>query len=150
MLRRINRRVVWGSRGFTDGKTNFSVRDINYSLRNFEKNNGFRIKPTFTLYSDTSEDSDTSKDTTEGSDTSEESDKTSDTHQDYAAADRVDEDKKKEKCAICGKFFHCKVLLSSHRNRVHSKTKFSCGKCGKLYTRSDSLSRHLTSHHGNR
>jgi hypothetical protein len=176
LVRRINRRVVWGPRGFTDGKTNFSVRDINYSLKDFEKNNGFRIKPTFAIYS--SDDSDNCSDTSEGSDTSEDSSKAShhvtreeskegkftrkkketdtsegtDTSEDSSKAShhvtREDEEgKKKEKCVVCGKVFRSKVHLSNHRNRVHSQTKIHCPKCPKSYSRTDSLSRHLASHH---
>jgi endogenous inhibitor of DNA gyrase (YacG/DUF329 family) len=152
-LRRINRRVVWGPRGFTDGETNFSVRDINYSLKDFEKNNGFRIKPAFTIYSSNS---DTSSDTSEGSDTSSDTTKGSDTSSDTAkgyegTADSVTTEEhnfaKKEKCPICGKKYSD---LTRHRNRVHSQVKFRCPTCQKSYSRMDSLSRHRESHQGNK
>jgi hypothetical protein len=136
-LRRINRRVVWGPRGFTDGETNFSVRDLNYSLKDFEKNNGFRIKPAFTIYSSNS---DTGSDTSEGSeDTSKAS------HP--VTREESKEDKKKEKCTVCGKKYSD---LTRHRNRVHSQVKFRCLKCPKSYSRMDSLSRHGESHQGNK
>jgi uncharacterized C2H2 Zn-finger protein len=156
-LRRINRRVVWGPRGFTDGETNFSVRDINYSLKDFEKNNGFRIKPAFTLYST---DSDNCSDTSEGSDTSEDTSKAS--HPDYVTGEGSDtsedtsdpvtreeskEGKKKEKCAVCGKNFLNPRGLARHKNRVHSQTKFHCPKCPKSFSRTDSLSRHQFLYH---
>jgi endogenous inhibitor of DNA gyrase (YacG/DUF329 family) len=155
LVRRINRRVVWGSRGFTDGKTYFSVRDINYSLKDFQKKNGFRIKPAFTLYSSDSDTSDTSSDIAKGSDTNSDTAKGSDTSSDTAkgsegTSDSVttEEDNftKKEKCPICGKKYSD---LTRHRNRVHSQVKFRCPKCQKTYSRIDSLSRHRESHHGN-
>jgi uncharacterized C2H2 Zn-finger protein len=167
LVRRINRRVVWGSRGFTDGETNFSVRDINYSLKDFQKKNGFRIKPAFTLYSsdsdsDTTKGSDTSSDTTKGSDTSSDNAKGSDTCSDTTKGsegtsdtcldskegwDEEDNFTRKEKCPFCGKVFRSKIHLSNHRNRVHSQVKIYCPKCPKFYSRTDSLSRHLASHH---
>jgi hypothetical protein len=175
-LKRINEQVVWGPKGFTNGEAIFSIRDVNYSLRDFAGAHGFHIKPAFVLCSDITSDTtsdegaDTGKSSDEGTDTGKSSDEGADTgkssdervdtpensisvaSEDEAADSNAQSDmikviiKRDEICSICQKVFPTKVHLISHRNRVHSGLKFPCGKCDKIYTRCDSLSRHLDSH----
>jgi DNA-directed RNA polymerase subunit RPC12/RpoP len=156
ILKKINRAVFWCSKGFTNGQDVFTARDVNCSLKDFEKNHGFRIKPGFVVDlseasgSDAGEAPDSSEvsDESPDGDTSEEENNGPGSDDDASEAlDTPHSENSAYECSICGKKFTNSGYLNRHTSRVHSSIKYPCSKCGKSYSRDDTLRKHILSSH---
>ena len=58
----------------------------------------------------------------------------------------MSKEKKTRPCKICGKSISY-LKLSQHIKSVHCQPKFSCKECDKIFTRKDSLAKHINAIH---